>query len=296
MARLRGGAHRASQPDAVDPWSVYLARTEPALAAHARVHRFARVPIIAAGSSPALPIAVWIEDTDPSAVARTRQALVGSTRAPAELLDGPLPAALASTRARHVALLRGGDVLAPLALERLGQAAALAPDAAVITCDDDRLDGAGRRHGPRFRPGPSPDRWLACDDSGPLLVVARERASRALRDCTGGPAWRHELALALAGPASASHAHVPLLLCHRGPEAPTPPPLAADVLASLLAQWEPGASIEQAGTARRIHRPLQHEPSVEVIVCLRDRPQLLARCVVSVLARTRYERLSVALV
>ncbi|MBV9837250.1 MAG: glycosyltransferase, partial [Solirubrobacterales bacterium] len=113
---------------------------------------------------------------------------------------------------------------------------------------------------------------------------------------TGGPAWRHELALALAGPASASHAHVPLLLCHRGPEAPTPPPLAADVLASLLAQWEPGASVERAGAARRIHRPLQHEPSVEVIVCLRDRPQLLARCVVSVLARTRYERLSVALV
>src|ERR1019366_9835369 len=38
------------------------------------------------------------------------------------------------------------------------------------------------------------------------------------------------------------------------------------------------------------------EPSVEVIICFRDRPELLARCVVSVLAQTGYERLGLALV
>jgi GT2 family glycosyltransferase len=45
-----------------------------------------------------------------------------------------------------------------------------------------------------------------------------------------------------------------------------------------------------------VRRGLAPEPSVEVIVCLRDRPELLARCAVSLLSQTAYERLTLALV
>jgi len=261
-----------------------------------RVHRFAQVPQLGDAGMPAAPMAVWIEPGEEHAVARTRSAITAGTVAPVAFLDGSLPDALERTRAPYVVLCRAGDEPHELALERLGQAATLAADAAVITCDDDRLAPDGARRTPRFRPGPSPDRWLASDDSGPLLAVAREPTGGLLAELGGGFGWRHELALALAGPGGERHAHVPMLLYHRGAQAPDPPALTAAATGRVLARWEPGARIERAGAVRRVRRTLAGEPSVEVIVCFRDRPELLARCVVSLLARTEYERLTLALV
>jgi GT2 family glycosyltransferase len=251
--------------------------------------------VIGEASDRPLPLAVWIDGDGPAAQ-RTRDALDGGTVRPSALLDGDLSTALAGSRAERVMLLRAGDIPAPLAMERLGQAAALAGDAAVITCDDDELDGMQVRSRPHFRPGPSPDRWLACDDSGPLLVVDRERAGMALGGLADRATWRHELALALAGRGSESHAHVPLLLCHRGQRvgaiSPAPPATAAHA----LKRWEPGARLECDGDVHRVRRPTTSEPTVEIIVCFRDRPELTGRCVESVLARTDYERLHVMLV
>jgi GT2 family glycosyltransferase len=275
---------------------LYLANVEPALASVPRVHRFARVPRIADAGTRAAPVAIWIEDADSEAAARTRDALAAGSAAPATVLGGSLKDALASTRCDHVALVRAGDVPALLAVERLGQAAVLAPDAAVITCDDDRLDQARHRVAPRFRPGPSPDRWLACDDSGPLVLVAREPAAALLGELAGGPAWRHELALALAGEAGQAHAHAPLLLCHRGWDAVDPPGLEPGAVARMLTRQGTSARVERSGSVRRVRWTQAHEPRVEAIVCLRDRPELLGRCVESLLAHTDYARLALALV
>ncbi len=283
-------------PGAGDPWSSYLADTEPALAARARVHRFAQVPTIADAATPAAPLAVWIEDGEAEAADRTRDTVMASSRAPVTVLGGPLAGALAESRCDHVVLVRAGHLLAPLALERLGQAVVMAPDATVITCDSDRLDGAGRRHAPHFRPGPSPDRWLACDDSGPLLAVARERAWAVLSDLSGGVAWRHELALMLAGETGHRHAHVPLLLCHCASDVPDAPALDAEAVTSVLRRWESSARVQSTGPVRRVRWSHRREPTVEVIVCLRDQPELLARCAVSLLARTAYDRVALALV
>ena len=185
--RLLGGASRDRAAVPADPWAAYQAAVEPVLASRPRVHRFAQVPQLGAPSTRSTPLAVWIEEGDAEAVQRSRESLNGGTVAPAAILEGNLAEALAHTRAARVALLQAGDVLAPLALERLGQAAAMAPDADVITCDDDRVDAGGRRSDPHFRPGPSPDRWLACDDSGTLLVVSRERAAALAGSLDGGP-------------------------------------------------------------------------------------------------------------
>ncbi len=282
--------------DSGDAWSSYLSDVEPALAAVARVHRFAQVPVIGSEASVAAPFAAWIEGDGDGAI-RTRDALASGSQPPVAILEGSLGAALAATRCRHVALLRAGDVPAPLALERLGQAVELASDASVITCDEDWLDPAGRRVAPHFRPGPSPDRWLACDDSGSLLVVRRETASRLVGDLAGGASWRHELALALAGPRGEHHAHVPLLLCHRDGHEGEIPPLDPPAVTRLLRSWGQDASA-QLGLVdpRRVRRPLAVEPTVEVVICFRDKAALLARCLDSVLSRTSYDRLTVALV
>ena len=286
--RARAAARGHGTPDR---WHSYLQVVEPELLARPRVHRFARVPELGPPALRAAPIAAWIEGEGGKA-SHTRDALAGGAVAPAGVFGGSLEDALARTRCDYLALVRAGDSPAPLALERLGQAATLAPDAGVITCDDDVIDAVDVRTSPHFRPGPSPDRWLACDDSGPLIIVKRDRATAVARELHGGPGWRHELALALAGPDGSGHAHVPMLLCHRDPDLPIPPPLDA----SVVSRYADGARVEWSEGIRRVRRPIAGEPSVEVVICFRDQPALLARCVVALLGRTRYERLSVALV
>jgi O-antigen biosynthesis protein len=73
----------------------------------------------------------------------------------------------------------------------------------------------------------------------------------------------------------AGHAHLPLIGCHRraGDSRRAPAP----------ARWG-------------VTPPLRGEPTVEAIVCFRDRPELLERCTRSLLERTAYDRLSVRLV
>jgi GT2 family glycosyltransferase len=249
------------------------------------------------------PLAVWIDGDDGDAgplAQRSIASLRDSTRAPVAVLRGPLQRALVESRAERVLLLRAGDTLAPLALERLGQAAALAPSARLLTADEDHINPAGERHAARFHPGPSPDRWLACDDSGSLLVVSREAAATGLGRLSGEPGWRHQLALTLAGSDSEHHAHVPLLLSHLDNRAvgaeSTQGGASAEAISQILRSWEPSAHIELDQQVRRVRRPLDAEPSVEIIVCFRDKASLTGRCVGSLLARTAYENYRVTLV
>jgi GT2 family glycosyltransferase len=299
VRRIRSTIVPERELNAEQRWRGYLDEVEPTLMAHVRVHRFAEAPQIGDDRSPALPLAVWIEGRPPDASYRhTRDALTAGSVQPAEVLSGALSEALSSTRCERVMLMRAGDTPAPRALERLGQAAAIAPDAAIITCDDDELSSSGARHAPRFRPGPSPDRWLACDDSGAVAVVSRSRAAELIGERSPGPGWRHELAITLAGPNGLAHAHIPQLLCHRSraPAGPADGRLSAAGASRALARWEPSARCEESGDVRRVRRPLGREPSVEIIICFRDRADLTQRCVDSLLAGTAYERFRVTLV
>jgi len=213
-----------------------------------RVHRFAAVPTVAAAGAAAEPV-----------VART-------------LLDGGDCArdALREVRAPWVALVAEGSRLVEGALELLGQAVRLAPDALVLTGDDAVAGRMWRGAKPRLRPGPSPDLWRCRDPGFSVLAVTRQSALAAMEPGDS----LHGLFLRLSGPDGASHAHVPQVLCHRrsGP--------ARDLTALRL----------------RVCPPQDREPAVEVIVCLRDRPELLERCAGSLLTTTAYERLALRLV
>jgi O-antigen biosynthesis protein len=289
---------RTSTPDTpAGRWGAYLAQVEPALAAEPRVHMFASTPRIATDDLTPSPLAVWLEGGDREWAARVRAALAADGHPPA-VLNGSLTEALTSTTASHVVLLRRGCLPAPLALRRLGQAVSLAPDVALITTDEDRIDIGWRRHGPRFRPAPSPERWLAHDDSGRMMVVARHAAARLARDLSHEPAWMHELALGLVLDAAGqpNAAHVPMLLSHLSGGDYDETPLSAEATARALRRWEPGARVESYDAVRRVRRDHPGEATDEVIVCLRDRSELLSRCVDSLLGRSAYDRLSLTLV
>ena len=178
--------------------------------------------------------------------------------------------ALREVGAPWVALLGEGDRLMDGALELLGRAVRLAPGALVVTGDDAVPARRWRAAEPRLRPGPSPDLWRCRDPDFSVLAVAREAALAAVEP----DGSLHALFLRLSGPDGAYHAHVPQILCHRrsGP---------ARDLTALRVPVRP---------------PQDREPAVEVIVCLRDRPELLERCVGSLLATTAYERLALRLV
>jgi GT2 family glycosyltransferase len=261
--RLRGAAGSRR-----DRYAAFIAGVEPALTAGPRVHRFAAVPLVGDPRTAPAPVAVCVDPAQGGDAAATRASLEAQTVGPAAVLERDPAAGAAETTAPWVAVVAAGDQLAPAAVERLGQGAALAPGAALITCDDDVLDRAGRRVDPRCRPGPSPDLLAARDVSGALLCVPREQLART---DTAQPSWGHRLAVRLAGPAGAGHAHLPQILCHaarrRAPGPPAPP------------QEAP-----------------RGEPSVEAIVCFRDRPDLLEGCAGSLLERSGYERLVLRLV
>jgi GT2 family glycosyltransferase len=293
--RIKSAVRPTRAPSQAERWRGYLAAVEPVLANEVRLHRFAAAPTIGPATIDPDRLAVWIDGGGLEAE-RTAASLDRCTVAPAAVFRGSLQEALQAGRTSHLVLLRAGDMLAPLALERLGQAAALAPDTSLLTADEDQLGPAGERLGPHFRPGPSPDRWLACDDSGSLLVVSRAAAAQWSQTASVQPGWRHELALALAGAGSQQHAHVPLLLCHRTPQDGVSDATSPDAVARILRAWEPGASVERSGDHRRVRRPLQREPGVEIIICFRDKAELTRRCVESLLALTEYDRFRITLV
>jgi O-antigen biosynthesis protein len=243
-----------------------MARLEPDLSARPRLHRFAAVPIVGPETTSAEPLAVCIDPEGGGDAAVTRASLERQTLAPAAIVELPLRQAPDRGRVDWALRVRAGDRLASNALERLGQAITLAPDAAIVTADDDLVVG-GRRGSPRLRPGPSPDLWAAHDPA--LAVVAVKLV--ALPDATGDVS-SYQLLLALGGADGAGQAHVPLVLCH----------------AHRPVRREGPLTRAAAGPGR--------EPTVEVIICFRDGADLLGRAARSVLDYSSYQRLRLRLV
>jgi GT2 family glycosyltransferase len=237
-------------------------------------------------------LAVCVDPDGLGNPAVTYASLERQTVAAGEVMGIGLAQGLRESRAPWLMGISAGDRLAPVALERLGQAILLASDAAVLTADEDELGGEGERRDPRLLPGPSPDALLAGVRVGRPLAVAREAALAV--GARPGPAWELELLLRLGGPDAGGHAHVPLVLVHRAAR-PAPDDQAEAAVVSELSGGSVGVEVTAPGR-RRLRRQVGGEPSVEVIVCFRDRPHLIERCVGSVLERSSYPRLRLRLV
>jgi GT2 family glycosyltransferase len=204
-------------------------------------------------------------------------------------------AALAGAKGDFVAFVETDDALAPECLAEVALALEKHPRADVLYTDEDRLDDAGCRFEPFFKPDWSPDYLLSCAYLGRLLVLRR-----GLVESIGGMRQEYEGAeeydLTLrATEAANAIVHLPKVLYHRGGTEPALLPrdleAARRALQSALLRRHDEAEVEPAevrGTfrvRRRIHQP----PTVTVIIPFRDEARLLERCVQSIREYAGYE-------
>lgn len=220
--------------------------------------------------------------------------------------------ALALAEGQLVAFLDHDDRLAPTALLRMVQALDAQPGAVLAYSDEDKLDAAGRRREPHFKPRYNPELLLAQNYIG-HLVVARTAAVR----CVGGlrvgyeGSQDHDLLLRLTDHARADQVlHVPHVLYHWR-EAPGSTAASSD--AKPYAAVAGVRAVADALTRRDIAGEVTHAPGVvhgyrvlpslpvaappvTVIMPTRDGGALLGRAVESVLGTTRYPSLELLIV
>ena len=176
-----------------------------------------------------------------------------------------LNAALAVAQGEFVLPLAPDVVLRPHALLELAMTIGRAPSAVAIYADEDRVDSAGRRGDWRFKPAWSPH-WLQTTNYFGYLTLLRRVA---VRDIGG---WRS---------GSADAQHDLLLRLTRDAE-----PCAIVHLAKLLAHAsEPLRSPITRRSTPAIPDPA---PRVSLIIPTRDGADVLATCIRSIRALTRY--------
>ncbi len=204
-------------------------------------------------------------------------------------------AAAAAASGDWFALLDHDDELADHALAAMAIAISDNPDAGFVYSDEDKLDAAGNRSAPFFKPDWSPDLLMTLNYISHLSVIRRD-----VWEAIGGEragfdgAQDYDLALRATGEA-ASTIHVPDVLYHwRAHDDST----ASDVrvkpdahragrraLEDLLGPS--GATIDfgPGPTSHRVRYPV-HPELVSIIVPFRDRPELTTACLEAI---DRYE-------
>lgn len=216
----------------------------------------------------------------------------------------------AATGNDAIALARGAWVLpmeprhqlAATAFHRLAGEARRHPGAAVIYSDEDRVDEAGQRSAPWFKPDFDPDLFLARDMPGHLVAYRRDLLDRIGGYREGfGDAAGYDLVLRATMAADAGAVrHVPAVLCHvhgndgavRDSEAARR--AVADALAGSAARV---VANPLSPDCRRVLHPLPDPPPlVSVIIPTRDRGELLGACMEGLLHGTDYPRIEVLIV
>lgn len=203
-----------------------------------------------------------------------------------------------------VAFLDHDDELAPDALLEVSRAVAAHPKAHLIYTDEDKIDEAGERCMPHFKPGWNPD-LLRSQNYVCHLMVVRTPLLRALGGMRPGyeGAQDHDLLLRCAERLAADEVvHIPRVLYHWR----MLPGSTAMGAAHKGYALEAGRRALEAHLARtgvsgevgtldngyyRIVRPLPPEPpEVTIVIPTRDRVDLLRTCLDSVRSRTVYPR------
>ena len=219
-------------------------------------------------------------------------------------------AALAGARGTHVLLPRPGTRLRPHALTVLALALRRAPDATLVYADEDRADPAGQRGEPLFKPAWSPARLLSANYIGdPCCIAAGALRGTGLSTTAGAEggaapfgvaAWRHDLMLRLAerlGPGDVLH--VAQVLSHgAGPAAPPAAEDRKEAIRRALARRGAVARVmsDPASPHPRVLFTPEDKPFVTLIIPTRDRADLLATAVGTILGRTAYRAFEIVVV
>jgi O-antigen biosynthesis protein len=235
---------------------------------------------------------------------------VQEARQPAGV-SGMTNTAAAMARYDHLLFMDPDAELAPDALAEVALCLARQPRLAVWYSDEDKLDEAGRRGDPHFKPDWSPELLLSCLYLGHLFGLRRElyQAVGGMRPGFEG-SQEYDLALRVTEQTS-QICHLPKILYH-GRVTPGAAGLNDPGKASA---WEAGRRALQEALARRgldASVPHPHEaypagrglythafpdtgPSVALIIPTKNQLKMLKACLNS-LAKTRYQNYRVYLI
>ncbi len=212
-----------------------------------------------------------------------------------EGIVGNSNAAIAMAKGQYVGLLDHDDTLAPFSLHSVVDAIAQNPQAELLYSDEDKLDFTGRRVEPHFKPDWSPETLRSRNYVCHFAVFAREFLAELGGFHAGyDGAQDHDLFLR-AGEQATTIVHIPHVLYHwRMHRASTAANAGSKgyahdagkrAVAAHLARERIAASVHDGivpGTYR-VNYELTKSPKVSVIVPNKDHPEMLMRCVESVL-------------
>jgi GT2 family glycosyltransferase len=231
-------------------------------------------------------------------------------------ISGATNAALALGSGDFVALLDHDDELTPDALFQVAKYLGEHPDADMVYSDEDKLDLAGRRCDPYFKPDWSPEHFLTCMYTCHLMVVRRallQRVGGFRRGYEG--AQDYDLVLRLMEATERIH-HIPRILYHwrKLPEstasAGQAKPWALDAGRAAVEDYVERNGIDAevlpgaAGGLFRVRRAIAGTPLVSIVIPTagrlrqagRRQVDLVAACVRSVIQKTSYPHYELILV
>ncbi|GAB2510970.1 glycosyltransferase [Lysobacter humi (ex Lee et al. 2017)] len=218
--------------------------------------------------------------------------------------------ALGIARGRFVGFLDHDDELAADALQEIASAIDRFPAARLFYTDEDKIDDAGNRHAPHFKPAWNPDLLTSLNYICHLMVVETALVHRVgrLRSAFDG-AQDHDLALRCTETLDAEQiVHIPKVLYHwratagstalGAPQKPYVLDAGRRAVADHLARTGVRGEVHLLADGRyRVERALPAKaPHVVVVVPTRDRVDLLQTCVDSVLEHTDYPSFEIVIV
>lgn len=210
-----------------------------------------------------------------------------------------------------IALIEQGDLLAPHALSVMTDEMQRYPGAALVYSDDDEIDDQGHRNTPRFKPDWNHTLALSQDYVGTPMMIRRELALSAGGFRAGFErAQDHDLLLRCAEilkPEQIKHA--PYILYHRRNRTPSTvdslnakscnqdTDTGCKVVQEHLLRLGRPADVTFDGRGYRVaYRHPEVWPKVTVIVPTRDKPELLHKCLATVLPGTDYPSIELCIV
>ncbi|HEY5271686.1 MAG TPA: glycosyltransferase [Acidimicrobiales bacterium] len=219
---------------------------------------------------------------------------------------------VAATGGQFIAFLDHDDELAPEALAVVASSIAENPEADLFYSDEDKIDIAGERFDPLFKPDWSPDLLLSFAYTSHLTVVRRglfDEVGGLRSDYDGSQDF--DLTLR-ATEAARAVVHIPEVLYHWRS---IPGSAASDTTSQQAKPWayeagrraiedalrrrsEPGvvSAITEFPGRYHVRRHVKDRPLVSIIIPFRDEPAMLATCARTLRADPGYDNFELVLV
>lgn len=223
-------------------------------------------------------------------------------------ISGNSNEALSLATGEFVAFVDDDDELAPFALFEVAKFLNSVPTADYIYSDEDKITENGERFGPFFKPDWSPDLILSCMYTLHLGVYRKS-----LVDEIGGlrPEYDgtqdYDLVLRIMGRTDCIY-HIPKVLYHwrtipgSAAHSPLSKLYAFDAQEKALADFLRRNNIKGSVIRGhrlgifRVKREISNHPLVTIIVPTKDNPDILRKCINSILTRTEYPHFEILVI